>query len=128
VLIEWYARGLKAGLLHSRFALCAEAASIVSLIVGEMAIYRDHVRLARWMVAICAASIVTGWASAQYPYLSRPDMTIFNSVLSENVVRDVFLASIAGAALLFPSLALLFYVFKDQRKQQAIAASQKTQA
>jgi cytochrome d ubiquinol oxidase subunit II len=95
------------------------------LIVGQLAIYRDQVRLARWSVAMFAASIVTGWASAQYPYLSRPDITIFNSVLSEDVVRDVFLASIAGAVLLFPSLALLFYVFKDQRKQQAIAASQK---
>jgi cytochrome d ubiquinol oxidase subunit II len=125
VLAGWYARSLKTGLLHGRFALCAEAASFVSLIVGQLAIYRDQVRLARWSVAMFAASIVTGWASAQYPYLSRPDITIFNSVLSEDVVRDVFLASIAGAVLLFPSLALLFYVFKDQRKQQAIAASQK---
>jgi cytochrome d ubiquinol oxidase subunit II len=119
-----YALSLREGLLHSHFALCAEATSLASLILGELAIYRGRVRRARWMVVIFAASIVTGWASAQYPYLSRPDLTIFNSVLSENVVRDVFLASIVGALLLFPSLALLLYIFKDQKKQQAIAASQ----
>jgi cytochrome d ubiquinol oxidase subunit II len=125
VLTEWYARGLRAGLLHSGFAICAEAASVVSLVLCELAIYRGRVRFARWMVAIFAVSIVTGWASAQYPYLSRPYMTIFNSVLSENVVRDIFLASIAGAVLLFPSLGLLLYVFKDQGRQRAIADSQK---
>lgn len=128
VLTGWYARSLRAGLLHSGLAVCAEAAAVISLIVGELAIYRDRVRLARWMVAIFAASIVTGWASAQYPYLARPDMTIFNSVLSENVVRDVFLASIAGSVVLFPSLAFLFYVFKDEKKQREVVASRKMEA
>jgi cytochrome d ubiquinol oxidase subunit II len=125
MLTEWYARGLRAGLLHSGFAICAVTASVVSLIVGELAIYRNRVGRARWMAAIFAASVVIGWASAQYPYISRPYLTITNSVLSENVIRDVFLASIAGAVLLFPSLGLLLYVFKDQRRQRTIAASQK---
>jgi hypothetical protein len=31
----------------------------------------------------------------------------------------------AGALVLFPSLALLFYIFKDQRRQREIAASEK---
>jgi cytochrome d ubiquinol oxidase subunit II len=124
VLTEWYARGLRDGLLHNGFAICAETASVVSLIVGELAIYRNRVGRARWMAAIFAASVVIGWASAQYPYISRPYLTITNSVLSENVIRDVFLASIAGAVLLFPSLGLLLYVFKDQRRQRTIAASQ----
>jgi cytochrome d ubiquinol oxidase subunit II len=128
VLTEWYARGLRAGLLHSRLALCAEAVAIVSFIVAELALYLGGIMLARWMVAIFAAGSVSAWASAQYPYISRPYSTIFNSTLSELVVRDVLLASIAGAVALFPSLAILFYVFKDQRRQRAIAAAQKVQA
>jgi cytochrome d ubiquinol oxidase subunit II len=124
-LTGWYAQGLRTSLLHHGLALSAEVAAVASLIAGELAIYKDRVRHARWIVAIFAASIVTGWASAQYPYISRPDMTIFNSVLSENIVQDVFFASITGALLLFPSLALLLYIFKDQKKQRAIVASQK---
>lgn len=128
ILTGRYARGLRAGLLHNDLAHCAEAVAVISLIVGLAALYRDHVRFARWMVALFAASIVTGWAAAQYPYLARPDMTVFNSALSETVVRDVFFASIAGALVLFPSLALLLHVFKDERKQRATTASQKMHA
>ncbi len=124
VLTEWYARALRAGLLHSGFALCAEISALASLVAGELAIYRDRVRLARVMVAVFAGSVVIGWASAQYPYLARPNATIFNSALSENVVKDILLASAAGAVLLFPSLALLLYIFKDQRKERAVAASE----
>jgi len=122
ILSNRYAHGLRSGLLHSGLAHFAEAVAVISLIVGLAAVSKDHVRLARLMVALFAASIVTSWAAAQYPYLARPDMTIFNSALSENVVRDVLYASIAGALVLFPSLALLLYVFKDQRKQPLFVA------
>jgi cytochrome bd ubiquinol oxidase subunit II len=121
ILTGRYAHGLGAGLLHNDLARCAEVVAVTSLIVGLVALSRDHVRFARLMAALFAASIVTGWAAAQYPYLARPDLTVFNSE-SENVVRDVFFASIAGALVLFPSLALLLYVFKDQRKQSLFVA------
>jgi cytochrome d ubiquinol oxidase subunit II len=122
ILTHRYAQGLRAGLLHKGVALFAEAVAMISLIVGLTALSKNHVRFARLMVALFAASIVTSWVVAQYPYLARPDMTIFNSALAENVVRDVLYASIAGAVVLFPSLALLLYVFKDQRKQLLFVA------
>jgi len=122
ILTERYAQGLRAGLLRNDLARCAEAVAAISLIVGLAALSRDRIRLARLMAALFAASIVTGWAAAQYPYLARPDLTVFNSFQSENVVRDVFFASIAGALVLFPSLAILLYVFKDQRKQSLFVA------
>jgi len=117
ILSDRYAQGLRAGLLHNGLAHFAEAVAVISLILGLAALSQDHVRFARLVVALFGASIVTSWVAAQYPYLARPDMTIFNSALSENVVRDVLYASIAGAVVLFPSLALLLYVFKDQSKQ-----------
>jgi cytochrome bd ubiquinol oxidase subunit II len=117
ILTNRYGQSLRAGLLHNGLAHCAEALAVVSLIVGLAALSKDRVRLARSVAALFVASIMAGWAAAQYPYLARPEMTIFNSALSENVVRDVLYASIAGAVVLFPSLALLLYVFKDQRKQ-----------
>src|SRR5262249_8727275 len=112
-----YAHGFRTGLLQNNLAHCAEAGAAISLILGLTSLFRNRLRLARWMVAVFAASIVIGWAAAQYPYLARPDMTVYNSALSENVVRDVLLALIAGVVVLFPSLALLLYVFKDQRKR-----------
>jgi len=117
VLTGQYAQGLRTGLLDNSLAHCAEASAAISLIVGLTALFRDRVRLARFVAALFAVSIVTGWAAAQYPYLVRPDMTVFNSALSENVVRDILFALIAGAVVLFPSLGLLLYVFKDQRKR-----------
>jgi cytochrome bd ubiquinol oxidase subunit II len=122
ILANRYADGLRAALVHNRLALFAEAVAMISLLVGLTVLSKDHVRFARLMVALFAASIVTSWVAAQYPYLARPDMTVFNSAQSENVVRDVLYASIAGAVILFPSLALLLYVFKDQRKQPRFVA------
>ena len=117
VLTERYAASLRTGLLHNNLAHCAEAGAAISLIAGLTALFRDHARFARLMAALFAVSIVIGWAAAQYPYLARPDMTVFNSGSSETVVRAVLFASIAGALVLFPSLALLLYIFKNQRKQ-----------
>lgn len=122
VLTERYAHGFRTGLLHNNLAHCAEAGAAISLI-GLIALFRDRVRIARWMVAVFAASVVICWAAAQYPYLARPDMTVFNSALSENVVRDVLFALTAGILVLFPSLALLLYVFKDQRKRPSNSAA-----
>jgi len=119
VLSAQYARGLRTGLLHDELAHCTEIAAAISLIGGLTALVWDRVRLARYMVALFAASTVLCWAAAQYPFLARPDMTVFNSAVSENIVRDVLYASIAGAVVLFPSLALLLYVFKDQRKRSS---------
>jgi cytochrome bd ubiquinol oxidase subunit II len=122
ILTSRYAHSLRAALLHNGLALFAEAVAMISLIVGLTALSKGRVRVARLIVALFAASIVTSWMAAQYPYLARPDMTILNSALSENVVRDVLYASITGAVVLFPSLALLLYVFKDQRKQALFVA------
>jgi cytochrome d ubiquinol oxidase subunit II len=123
VLTERYAHGFRTGLLHNNLARCGEAGAAISLILGLTSLLKDHVRIARWMVAVFAASIVVGWAAAQYPYLARPDMTVFNSALSENVVRDMLFALTAGILVLFPSLALLLYVFKEQRKRPSNSAA-----
>ena len=112
-----YAPGLRDGFIHNILARGAVIVAAIALIVGVVALFKDRFRLARMMAAAHASAIAIGWAAAQYPYIVRPDMTIFNSVSSDITVRYVVLASLAGAFVLFPSLALLLYVFKDQRKQ-----------
>ena len=83
-----------------------------------MALYKGWARLSRAIAAMSVASVTLAWAAAQYPYLVRPQRTIFNSVVSNTVVRDIVIACLAGAVVLLPSLGLLFYIFKDQRRRQ----------
>ena len=122
-LTAWYAPGLRYGLLHSQFAGISGVAAGVALIMGIAALFKNRFRFARIMAAICVGAVVVAWAGAQYPYIARPQITIFNSVLSHTIVRDIVFACIAGGLVLFPSLGLLLYIFKDQRRGQAIVSS-----
>ena len=116
VLTAWYARGLRDGLLHDALARTAVLAAAIALIAGIVALFKERFGLARMMAAAHTGAIAIGWAAAQYPYIVRPGMTIANGVSSDITVRYVVLASLAGAFVLFPSLTLLLYVFKDQRR------------
>jgi cytochrome d ubiquinol oxidase subunit II len=118
-----YSHGLRDALLHNHLALGCELVAAVTILMGLVALCYKHYRSARVIVAAFACAIVVGWAAAQCPYLVRPDRTIFNSIGSENTVRDIVVASIAGAFVLFPSLALLLYIFKDQKRKIAIGSS-----
>jgi cytochrome bd ubiquinol oxidase subunit II len=118
-----YARGLEQGLLHNPLARCCEVATGIALILTCFALYSDRARLSRVMAGACVGCITIGWAAAQYPYLARPERMIFNSAVSESVLRDLVFASAAGAVVLFPSLGLLLYVFKDNRQGKPATSS-----
>jgi cytochrome bd ubiquinol oxidase subunit II len=118
-----YSHGLWDGLLHNHLALGSGLGAAVTMLMGLVALFYKHYRSARVMVAAFACALVVGWASAQYPYLVRPDRTIFNSLGSENTAHDIVVASIVGAFVLFPSLTLLLYIFKDQKRKISIASS-----
>ena len=122
VLAGSYSHGLRDGLLHNHLALGCELGAAVTMLMGLVALCYKRYRPARVMVAAFASAIVVGWAVAQCPYLVRPDKTIFNSMGSENTAHDVVVASIVGAFVLFPSLALLLYIFKDQKRKIFIAS------
>jgi cytochrome bd ubiquinol oxidase subunit II len=117
------ARGFRDGLLHTHLALACEVGAVIAILVVLVALFSKRDGLARLAAASFACTVVLGWASAQYPYLIRPDRTIFNSVGSETTVQDIVLASIVGAFVLFPSLALLLYVFKDQKRNVSATPS-----
>src|ERR1700744_1171829 len=112
-----YARVLRDHLLHNDLARACEIGAATSLLIALVALLTGRYGVARLAAAAFAGLIVVGWASAQYPYLIRPDRTIFNSVGSESTVHDIVVASLVGAFVLFPSLALLLYVFKDQKRE-----------
>jgi cytochrome bd ubiquinol oxidase subunit II len=123
VLAARYARSFRDGLLHNASARGAAIAAAIALIAGVAALHRDRIRLARMMAVAHATAIAIGWAAAQYPYIVRPNITIFNSISSDITVRYVVLASLSGAFVLFPSLGLLLRIFEYEPRRIAIPSA-----
>jgi cytochrome d ubiquinol oxidase subunit II len=62
---------------------------------------------ARYTAALAVAAIIAGWALAQQPLL-LPGLTIRQAAAPHDTLVVVVVAVLGGAAILFPSLALLF--------------------
>ena len=112
VLAGFHAPGIREGLANSALSGAAELGAVFSAFFAFRNLVLRRYRRARVAAAAQVGLIVIGWAAAQYPYLFRPDLTIFNSAAPANVLWDLLLACGAGGLLLFPSLYLLFRVFK----------------
>ena len=65
---------------------------------------------------VCAAAqtvlVLVGWGAAQHPYLIRPDITIATAASPPATLRLILVVLAAGALFLFPSIFLLFRIFK----------------
>ena len=79
-------------------------------------------RRARIAAATQVGLIVFGWGVAQFPYLVRPNLTIAASSAPINIIVDIEIACAIGGVILFPSLYLLFYIFKAHRKSVSASA------
>jgi cytochrome d ubiquinol oxidase subunit II len=77
------------------------------------ALKRRRFRLARLAAIGQVSLLLLGWGLAQYPYLIYPDVTLVNSAAPQSTLRFVCYVLPIGAALLVPSLWLLFHVFKS---------------
>jgi cytochrome d ubiquinol oxidase subunit II len=86
------------------------AALAVSALAGlaTLALVWDgRFELARYTAAVAVAAIVAGWALAQQPLL-LPGLTVAQAASSHETLVAVIVAVLAGGAILFPSLAVLF--------------------
>jgi cytochrome d ubiquinol oxidase subunit II len=63
--------------------------------------------LARYSAAVAVAATIAGWALAQQPLL-LPGLTIQQAAAPHDTLVAVIVAVLAGGAILFPSLGLLF--------------------
>ena len=70
--------------------------------------------LARACAALQSALVVIGWGLAQFPYIVRPGVTVHDAAASPATLRLLTWALAAGAVLLFPSVFLLFRIFKKE--------------
>jgi cytochrome d ubiquinol oxidase subunit II len=88
-------------------------ALIISLIAGLAAVALVALRRfepARYSAALAVAAIIAGWALAQQPVF-LPGLTIRQAAASHDTLVAVVVAVLAGGAILFPSLVVLFRLF-----------------
>jgi cytochrome d ubiquinol oxidase subunit II len=93
------------------------AALIVSLIAGAVAlglVWAGRYEPARYVAALATAAVVAGWALAQTPTF-LPGLTIAGAAAPHDTLVLIVAAVLAGAVILFPSLALLFRLFLGGR-------------
>jgi cytochrome bd ubiquinol oxidase subunit II len=93
-------------LLHGG-ALAAVIASAVAGIVTLELVRRSSFEAARYTAALAVAAVLAGWAFAQRPLLLK-GLTVQQAAAGHDTLVVVVIAVLAGATILFPSLALLF--------------------
>lgn len=103
---------LAEGLTHTLRAVALHLATAIAAVTAIGGLVVRAYRVARFAAAAQVALILWGWALAQYPYLIPPTLTIHDAAAPAITLRLTLIALAAGALLLFPSLAYLFWVFK----------------
>jgi cytochrome d ubiquinol oxidase subunit II len=103
------------GLTRRAWSMPLHLATAVTALTALAALVGRRFRLARAAAAAQVALIVAGWGASQYPHLVVPDVTIAGASAPRSVQIALLAALAVGALVLFPSLYLLFRVFKGDR-------------
>jgi cytochrome d ubiquinol oxidase subunit II len=105
----------------------ALAAVIVSALAGLLTlalVLRSAFETARYTAAIAVAAVLAGWALAQRPLLLK-GLTVQQAAAPHDTLVLVVVAVLAGATILFPSLALLFRLVLAGQLDHGPAAEQR---
>jgi cytochrome d ubiquinol oxidase subunit II len=100
------ARPLYDGLIEGD-GLAAVIVSALAGVVTLVLVLRRRYELARYCASLAVATVVVGWALAQQPTI-LPGLTVDQAAAPRETLIAVIIAVLAGAVILFPSLALLF--------------------
>ncbi len=106
IVLHGDAHSLYSGLVHGTALIVL----ILSVLVGTATLALDITRrfeLARYTAAIAVALVVADWLFARYPSL-LPGLTIRQAAASHDTMVTLVVAVLAGGAILFPALGLLF--------------------
>ena len=125
IVVHADAHSLYTGLVHG----AALAVLIMSLLAGAAALVLVATRRfepARYVAALAVAGVVAGWAFARYPVL-LPGLTVGQAAAPHDTLVAVVIAVLAGGAILFPSLALLFGLLLRGRLGEPATAAPGTE-
>ena len=106
------AREFFRALTGSPWSIPIVAAEVAAAAGGIVSLALRRYPFARACAAAQVSLLLIGWGLAQYPYLVRPDITVFSAAASSGTLRLLLGALAAGAVLLFPAIFLLLRVFK----------------
>jgi cytochrome d ubiquinol oxidase subunit II len=112
VLSRGYAPPMRAGLIFAAWAVPLHLLTATCAVTALAALWVRRWRLARVAAAAQVSLILWGWALGQYPYLIPSDLTIADAAAPAATLRLALGVLALGAAVLLPSLAYLFRVFK----------------
>ena len=90
------------------------AGGVVLAPASGLALFTRRYHLARILAAAQVALLLLGWGVAQHPYLIAPDLTLEASAAPHPTLVLTAWTLPIGAAVLIPSLWLLFSVFKGR--------------
>jgi cytochrome d ubiquinol oxidase subunit II len=88
---------------------------VLSVVAGVAAIALLILRRyapARIASALAVATILIGWATAQYPYLLPPRLTIEDAAAGRATLVALLVSLVAGTLVLVPSLIYLYSLFQ----------------
>ncbi|MGH3146544.1 MAG: cytochrome d ubiquinol oxidase subunit II, partial [Rubrobacter sp.] len=88
------------------------AIAALALVASMVLLYVRRYWWARTAAIAQVVAVFSAWATAQYPYLLVPDITISDAAAPGSVLVALLVLSFVYAAVLGPSLALLLYIFK----------------
>jgi cytochrome bd ubiquinol oxidase subunit II len=104
------------GLSVRRWSWPLHAATALSALTALVAVSGRRYRMARLAAAAQVALVVLGWGASQYPFVVVPDLTLA-AAAAPAATQTLLLGTLAaGALVLFPSLRLLFRVFKSRTR------------
>ncbi len=100
------------------------AVSVLAGITAIVLLVRGRYAMARISSAVAVATILVGWAVAQYPYLLPPDVTIEEAARGRATLVAMLVSLVGGSLILVPALVYLYALF--QRAQPDPAAAEPT--
>jgi cytochrome bd ubiquinol oxidase subunit II len=102
---------VRAALTRSPWAIPWHAATAACAVATFAFLFTRTYAWARWTAAAQVLFILWGWALSQFPFLIRPDITLY-SAAAPLATRRLLLSLLAtGAIVLVPTLIYLYSVF-----------------
>ena len=112
-------------LFHSLMTGRALAAVVVSFVAGLATlalVYARRYEPARYGAALAVAAVIAGWALSRWPTI-LPGLTVYQAAAGHDTLVWLIAAVLAGGAILFPSLGLLFRLAVTGRFRAAETAT-----
>jgi cytochrome d ubiquinol oxidase subunit II len=116
LLARPYAPPLYANLVGTWHTWLIQAAAAAAALGTLFLLFARQVRLARLTAAAQVALVVIGWGLALRGHFILPDVSLARAVPHPEVLPWLTLALALGSLVLLPSLAYLFWLFKQEKR------------